>query len=197
VASTLRARSLRYRVKICIPANFLFSIHELYTRLRGRLISMNTKNIWTWWLGLVMCVPGVAYAGEPRVPTERESSVFSSYLKNSGLLRKNHRLKKLIRGAGFQVISRACRDGDDLYFLSTETGALIEVPPGESLSASYPNGTAGAWWMFFKRDPKTRYFEFMGAETLRGVKGSLGIESGLCPDISVSTSGRQISKTGG
>lgn len=50
--------------------------------------------------------------------------------------------------------------------------------------------------MIFKRDPKTRYFEFMGAETLRGVKGSLAIESGLCPDISVSTSGLECGKSG-
>ena len=134
-------------------------------------------------------------APAPRSPTEKESEEFKSYLGQSGLLRKNHKVKQIKSGHTFQVYPSACRDGDDLYALSFDDGIELQMPKKESLGQFYPNGTGGAWTPVFRRDPKTTYFQFLGAASHRMVTKVLG-GAGECPDLEVGIHGSYCGKAG-
>ena len=95
----------------------------------------------------------------------------------------------------FQVIPGACRDGDDLYVLSFDDGIELEMPKKETLGQYYPNGSGGAWTPVFRRDPKSGYFQFLGADSHHMLTKVLS-SSGECPDLEVGIHGSYCGKAG-
>ena len=129
------------------------------------------------------------------IPTADQASAFQQYLAQSGLLKKETKIRKLVPGSGFKIIPKACKDGDDLYFVSFDSGIKLTFPKKQGMSVYYPSGTGGAWTPFFKHDSKTGYFQFVGAETHRWPSGAT-LPRSDCPDIEVNIHGDYCRKAG-